>query len=59
MKYTAEINNTPNLDKYTWITATIWNGEIWFYGAWYANQKAEAEAQAREINGIVLKKEEA
>jgi hypothetical protein len=56
MKLTAIVNNLPaNLTKYAWITASLYEGELWFYGAWYT--EAEARAQAREIYGVALKVE--
>ena len=54
---TVKINNlTPNVDKYTWIVCMVVEGEVWFYGAWYEHQEAEAHAQARELNhGFVVR----
>ena len=58
MKLIAMVNNLPeNMDKWGWIVARPVDGELWFYGAWYAEQGAEAQAQAREVDGIALKVE--
>jgi hypothetical protein len=54
MKLIAIVNNLPtDLAKYAWITANTYEGELWFYGAWYT--EAEAREQAREIGGVALK----
>lgn len=54
MNYTVKINNLPtNAHKYTYFVCRAVDGEIWFYGAWYATQEAEALAQAREVDGFV------
>lgn len=54
MKLIAIVNNLPaDLTKYAWITANTYEGELWFYGAWYT--EAEAREQAREIGGVALK----
>lgn len=59
MKLTAIVNNLPtNLNRYGWIVARAYQGELWFYGAWYADQEADARTQAREVEGIYLKVEE-
>ena len=62
MKITAIVNNLPNMDKYlaknngvVWITATADRGDLWYYGLWYS--EAEAKAQARTEDKIVLKVE--
>ena len=62
MKITAIVNNLPNMDKYfaknngiLWITATPVDGELWYYGLWYT--EAEAKAQAKAEDKIVLKVE--
>lgn len=63
MKITATVQNLPTtLDKYLaknngilWITATPYNGELWYYGLWYT--KAEATAQAKAEDKIVMKLE--
>ena len=57
MKLTATVNNLPaNVGKYAWITARLVDGALWFYGAWYHREFADAEAS--EIGGIVLKIED-
>lgn len=57
MKLIATVNNLPtNLFKYAWITARAVDGELWYYGA--CNDKEDAQKQAREIDGIVLKVED-
>lgn len=63
MKITAIVNNLPaNIDTYLarnngilWITATPVDGGLWFYGLWFT--EAEAKAQARTEDKIVLKVE--
>jgi len=56
MKLIATVNNLPaNVTDYAWITANPYEGELWFYGAWYTED--EARAQAREIGGIALRVE--
>lgn len=56
MKLIATVNNLPtNVTKYAWITASVVDGDLWFYGAWYT--EADARAQAREIGGIALRVE--
>lgn len=63
MKITAIVNNIPtNIDKYLvknngvlWITATAVDGGLWYYGLWYT--EAEATAQARAEDKVVLKVE--
>ena len=58
MKLTAIVNNLPaDFDKYGYIVARAVDGELWFYGAWYIGQGAEAQAQAREVDGVMLKVE--
>ena len=58
MKLTAIVNNLPtNMSKYGYIVARAVDGDLWFYGAWYATQEAEAHEQAREVDGLVLKVE--
>lgn len=53
MKLIAIVNNLPaNVTDYAWITANPYEGELWFYGAWYTEE--EARAQAREIGGVAL-----
>lgn len=55
MKLTAIVNNLPrDLNRYGYVVARAVEGELWFYGAWYATQEAEAAAQAREVDGLVL-----
>ena len=59
----SNIKNLPtNIDKYfaknngiLWITATPYDGELWFDGLWYT--EAEAKAQARTEDKVVLKVE--
>ena len=59
----SNIKNLPtNIGKYfaknngvLWITATPYDGELWFYGLWYT--EAEAKAQARTEDKVVLKVE--
>lgn len=54
MKLIAIVNNLPaDLTKYAWITAHAYEGELWFYGAWYT--EAAAREHAREIGGVALK----
>lgn len=58
MKFTVKINNLPtHYEKYTYFVCREFDGELWFYGAWYATQEAEATQQAREVDGIVVKGE--
>lgn len=58
MKLIATVENLPrDLSKWGWVVARAVDGELWYYGAWYAEDEAEAKAQAREIDGIVLKVE--
>ena len=58
MKLTAIVNNLPtHMEKYGFIVARAVDGELWFYGAWYATQEADAYAQAREVDGLVLRVE--
>lgn len=59
---TNVLNLPATLDKHlaknngvVWITATPFEGELWFYGLWYT--EAEAETQARNEGKIVLKME--
>ena len=50
-----EINNLPkNVNDYRYIVAMAVDGALWFYGAWKGNRKAEAEEQARKVNGFVV-----
>lgn len=54
MKLIAIVNNLPaNIANYAWLTASVVDGTMWFYGAW--NTEAEARVQAREIEGVALK----
>ena len=56
MKLTAIVNNLPaNITQYSHIVARPVDGELWFYGAWHDSRGAEA--QAREVEGIVLEVE--
>lgn len=63
MNITAIVNNIPaNIDKWLaknngilWITATPVNGELWYYGLWF--KEADAKAQARTEDKVVLKME--
>lgn len=59
MKSTIIINNLPqNPDRYTYFVCRAVDGEVWFYGAWYAHQAAGAARQAAEVDGFVVKREE-
>lgn len=56
MKLIAIVKNLPaNVSKFAWITARLYQGELWFYGAWYT--EAEAREQALEIDGVALQVE--
>lgn len=58
MKLTATVFNLPeSIEKYGFITVRAVDGDLWFYGAWYATQEADAHAEARAIGGLVLKVE--
>jgi len=58
MKFNVKINDLPqNPDRYTYFVCRAVDGEVWFYGAWYAHQKAGAARQAAEIDGFVVKGE--
>jgi len=58
MKFTVTINNLPtNTERYTYFVCRAVDGKIWFYGAWYATQEAEAARQAAEVDGFVVKGE--
>ena len=58
MKYTIKINNLPNHpERFTWFVCRVVDGEVWFYGAWYAHQHEGAARQAAEIDGIIVKGE--
>lgn len=58
MKLTATVRNLPaDLDRFGWVVAKVWDGELWFYGAWFIGQEAEAKAQARAEGGVALKVE--
>ena len=51
----VKINNLPTkLDRYQWIVCRAVDGDVWFYGAWYHGQEADAHAQAREVEGFVV-----
>lgn len=53
---TIEINNLPsNYTQYTYLVCRAVNGQVWFYGAWYAHQLAGAARQAAEEDGFVVK----
>lgn len=54
---TIKINNLPsNYTKYTYFVCRAVNGEVWFYGAWYAHQLKGAARQAGELlDGFVVK----
>lgn len=54
---TVKINNLPaNVERYGWLVCVAVDGEIWFYGAWAADEEAEAQARARQLaNGLVVK----
>ena len=52
------INNLPtNPERYTYFVCRAVNGEVWFYGAWYAHQAEAAARQAAEVDGFVVKRE--
>lgn len=56
MKLITIVKNLPaNVAKFAWITARLYQGELWFYGAWYT--EAEAREQALEIDGVALQVE--
>ena len=58
MKFSVTINNLPtNHERYTYFVCREVEGDLWFYGAWYATQEAEANRQAAEVGGIVVKGE--
>ena len=49
------INDLPrNVNRYTWIVCRAVEGEVWYYSGWYAGQKADALAQAAEVDGFVV-----
>ena len=59
MKSEIIINNLPqNPERYTNFVCRAVDGEVWFYGAWYAHQAEEAARQAAEVDGFVVKREE-
>lgn len=59
MKTTATIiiNNLPeNYTKFTYFVCRAVDGEVWFYGAWFAHQIEGAARQASELgDGFVVK----
>jgi len=56
MKLIVTVKNLPaNVSKFAWITARLYQGELWFYGAWHT--EAEAREQALEIDGVALQVE--
>lgn len=58
MNLTEMINNLPtNYTDYTWIVARNVDDQLWFFGAWEADRKEEAEAQARMVNGCIVRVE--
>ena len=56
IKTELKINNLPDYAKrHKYIVARFDNNnELWFWGAWAADQKKEAEKAAEEISGIVI-----
>lgn len=59
MKSEIIINNLPqNPNRYTYFVCRAVNGEVWFYGAWFAHQAEGAARQAAEVDGFVVKREE-
>ena len=55
MKFTVKINNLPQIpERFTYFVCRVVDGSVWFYGAWYAHQKAAAARQAAEIDGFVV-----
>ena len=59
MKFNVTINNLPtNPERYTYFVCRAVDGEVWFYGAWYAHQAEGAARQAAEVDGFVVKREE-
>lgn len=56
MKMTVTVNNLPeSLEKYSWITARLWDGELWFYTAWQDEQSARECALV--VDGLAVKVE--
>lgn len=58
MKFNVTINNLPqNPERFTYFVCRVVDGQVWFYGAWFAHQAEGAAQQAAEIDGIVVKGE--
>ena len=49
------INNFPqSAANYKWIVCRAVDGAVWFYGAWHYDAQAQAEEQARAVDGFVV-----
>ena len=49
------VENLPaNIDKFRYVVVRAVEGQVWFYGAWYAHQVKDAMEQAREVDGFVV-----
>jgi len=55
MTLNVKINNLPEYtSQYKYFVCREVDDELWFFGAWRANQKEAAARQAAEIDGIVV-----
>ena len=49
------VNNLPqNYNRFRYFVCRAIDGQVWFYGAWFAHQASDALAQAREVDGFVV-----
>ena len=55
MMMKVKINNVPESATHRqWIVARLVDCELWFYDAWAYHRAEDAQAQAREIGGLVV-----
>lgn len=53
MMMMVEVKNTPAYAKdYKYIVARLVGGELWFYGAW--DNEAKAQEIANQVDGLVV-----
>ena len=49
------VENLPkNVNQFRYLVVRAIDGKVWYYGAWFAHQAKEAQAQAVEVGGFVV-----
>ena len=51
--FQVKVNNAPN-DVEEYVVARVIDSELWYWGSW--NKLEDAEANARQIDGVVVRR---